>query len=166
MSFCMCKVTRAFERCLLLACSNWKVWHDPLRMWKGKKWVTEWGESEARRKVDVALFYQCSWGSNMTLKNILKREKERKYRMSMVNVVGFSLRSALTEEKGEKGNCFPFIWPPSLSSATSVSPSVHWEGALLGIQHGPSHKGSLKLATRSKQKGMWLTSIFLLIIIL
>lgn len=53
--------------------------------------------------------------------------------MSMVNVIGFSLRSALTEEKGEKGNCFPFIWPPSLSSATSDSPSVCWEEALLGI---------------------------------
>lgn len=53
--------------------------------------------------------------------------------MSMVNVIGFSLHSVLTEENREKGNCFSFIWPPSLSSATSVSPSVRWEEALLGI---------------------------------
>lgn len=52
--------------------------------------------------------------------------------MSMVNVIGFSLHSVLTEVNREKGNCFSFIWPPSLSSATSVSPSVRWEEALLG----------------------------------
>lgn len=114
----------------------------------------------------MALFYPRAWGSNVTLKNILKRERERMYRSSVVNMIGFSLHSLLTEEKGEKGNCFPFIWPPSLSSATSVSPSVCWEGALLGIQHGPSQRGCLKLAMRSKQKGMCLTSVFPLLIIL
>lgn len=116
---------------------------------KEKKWIViGWEESKARRSgyLGEVRRWCLKWAEKSRCGTvlpvfmgelhdwaILKRERERKYRMSMVNVIGFSLRSALTEEKGEKGNCFPFIWPPSLSSATSDSPSVCWEEALLGI---------------------------------
>lgn len=43
------KATKAFGRGGLLACSNWKVWHKPLRVEEGTKRIVEgqW-ESEAR----------------------------------------------------------------------------------------------------------------------